>query len=326
MNKIRAISLVLVLLTLGFDLMAQTYPVKTITLITPFPAGGSTDSISRLIAINLTKTLGQTVVVDNRAGAGGNIGCDIVAKAPADGYTLLLTSSSTHSIGAAFAKKVPFNYDTDFTPIIHVATAPQVFLVTKKIPVSNLKEFIEYAKTHPNELNFSSAGVGTIMHLTGEYFNASTGTTMIHIPYKGSGLSMPDLISGKIQVVFDSVISGLQHIQDGKLTAIAVTSRKRISSIPNVPTMMEIGAPYGLGNFLSEALWAMYGPKNLPPSIVKRINTDVNQILLLPEVKQEFANMGATTGRGTPQEMNQMMNDDRKRWERVIAERHIVAD
>jgi len=306
--------------------IAQTYPTKTITLVTPFPAGGSTDSISRLIAINLTKTLGQTVVVDNRAGAGGNIGCDVVAKAPADGYTLLLTSSSTHSIGAAFAKKVPFNYDTDFTPIIHVATAPHVFLVTKKIPVNNLKEFIDYAKTHPNDLNFSSAGVGTIMHLTGEYFNASSGTTMMHIPYKGSGLSMPDLISGKIQVVFDSVISGLQHIQDGKLTAIAVTSRKRISSIPNVPTMMEIGAPYGLGNFVSEALWAMYGPKNLPPAIVKKINADVNQILMMPEIKQEFANMGATPGGGTPQEMFQMMLEDRNRWAKVIADQHIVAD
>jgi tripartite-type tricarboxylate transporter receptor subunit TctC len=164
------------------------------------------------------------------------------------------------------------------------------------------------------------------MHLTGEYFNASAGVTMMHIPYKGSGLSMPDLISGKIQVVFDSVVSGLQHIQDGKLTAIAVTSKKRVSSIPNVPTMTEIGSSYGLGNFVSEALWAMYGPKNLPPSIVKKLNSDVNQILLMPEVKQELANMGAAPGGGSAQELFQMMLEDRNRWAKVISDQHIVAD
>ena len=305
---------------------AQTYPNKSITLITPFPAGGSTDSIARSIATQLTKQLGQSVIVDNRPGAGGNIGSDVVAKAAPDGYTLLILSSSIHSIGAALNKKVPFDYDKDFTPIIHVASAPNIFLVTKQIPVTNLKEFIDYSKARPNTLNYSSAGTGTIMHLTGEYFDSQTGVRMQHIPYKGSGLSMPDLISGKVHVLFDSIISGLPHVRDGKLSILAVTSKKRSPLIPDVPTLMEIGKPYGLSNFVSEVIWGIDGPKNLPPEIVTKLNAEINKALQSKEVLQEFANFGADPGGGTPKFFENLILNDRAQWAKIIKEQNIIAD
>ena len=306
--------------------MAQSYPSRTITMITPFPAGGSTDSISRAIANQLSKQLGQSVVVDNRPGAGGLIGSDVVAKAPADGYPILMTSSSIHSIGAALNKKAPFDYDKDFTPIVHVASAPHILLVTKQIPVNNFKELIAFAKANPTTLNFSSAGTGTIMHLTGESFKAGAGVQMQHIPYKGSSLSMPDLISGKVHILFDSIVSGLSHVKDGKLNVLAITSKKRSPLIPDVPTIQEVGAQYGVGNLISEVIWGLDGPKNLPPEIVNKLNAEVNKALKSKEVIQEFANFGADVGGGTPKQFETLMLSDRAQWAKIIKEQNIVAE
>jgi tripartite-type tricarboxylate transporter receptor subunit TctC len=305
---------------------SSDYPNRSITLITPFPAGGSTDIVARIISKSLSTQLGQSVIVDNRPGAGGSIGCDVVAKAKSDGYTLLITSSSTHAIGAALAKKVPFDYDADFTPIIHAATSPHVFLVTKQIGVKTLPEFMAYAKKNPESLNFSSAGTGTIMHLTGEMFNSDTGTHMMHIPYKGSSLSMPDLISGKVQVLFDALVSALPSIQDGKLTVLAVTSRKRTSLLPNVPTLMEIGGPYNLGNFVSENIWGFYGPKNLPPQILEKLNTALNKTLKDPEVIKQLVSNGAEVGGGSALQFKEQMLTDRAKWAKIIKEQRIEAD
>jgi len=302
------------------------YPNKSITMITPFPAGGSTDSISRAVANQLSKQLGQNVIVDNRPGAGGLIGSDVVAKANPDGYTILMTSSSIHSISAAMNKKAPFDYDKDFTPIIHIASAPHIFLVTKQIPVTNLKEFIQFAKANPTTLNYSSAGTGTIMHLTGESFKAATGIQMQHIPYKGSSLSMPDLISGKIHVLFDNIVSGLPHVKDGKLTILAVASKKRSPLIPDVPTVIEIGGAFGLGNFTSEVIWGIDGPKNLPPEIINKLNSEMNKALKSKEVIQEFSNFGADVGGGTPKNFETIMLNDRAQWARIIKDQNIVAD
>ena len=318
-------------LLLFFSLLQESsaqsaYPNKSITMITPFPAGGSTDSISRAIANQLSKQLGQTVIVDNRPGAGGLIGSDIVAKANPDGYTILMTSSSIHSISAALNKKAPFDYDKDFTPIIHVASAPHIFLVTKQIPVTNLKEFIQFAKANPTTLNYSSAGTGTIMHLTGESFKAATGVQMQHIPYKGSSLSMPDLISGKIHVLFDNIVSGLPHVKDGKLTILAVASKKRSPLIPDVPTVIEIGGAFGLGNFTSEVIWGIDGPKNLPPEIINKLNSEMNKALKSKEVIQEFSNFGADVGGGTPKNFETIMLNDRAQWAKIIKDQNIVAD
>lgn len=318
-------------LLLFFSLLQESsaqsaYPNKSITMITPFPAGGSTDSISRAIANQLSKQLGQTVIVDNRPGAGGLIGSDVVAKANPDGYTILMTSSSIHSISAALNKKAPFDYDKDFTPIIHIASAPHIFLVTKQIPVTNLKEFIQFAKANPATLNYSSAGTGTIMHLTGESFKAATGIQMQHIPYKGSSLSMPDLISGKIHVLFDNIVSGLPHVKDGKLTILAVASKKRSPLIPDVPTVIEIGGAFGLGNFTSEVIWGIDGPKNLPPEIINKLNSEMNKALKSKEVIQEFSNFGADVGGGTPKNFETIMLNDRAQWAKIIKDQNIVAD
>ncbi len=302
------------------------YPTKSITLIVPFPAGGSSDTVSRTIARKLSLQLGQPVVVENHPGAGGNIGCDLVAKASPDGYTLLITTTSTHGIGAALNKKTPFNYDSDFTPIIHLATAPNIFLVTKQIPVTNLKEFIVYAKAHPDSLNFGSAGTGTIMHLTGESFNAEAGTNMLHIPYKGSSLAMPDLISGKIQVIFDSIVSGVQHVEDGKLNVIAVTGKKRSPLLPGVPTLSEIGAPYGLSNFVSENWWGLYGPKNLPQNVTDKLNSELNIALKSQEVREQLARQGAETGGGSAKAFTELVLTDRARWAKLIKDNKIVID
>ncbi len=310
----------------GFADTNLKYPIKPITLIIPFPAGGSTDSVSRVIAHKLSTQLGLPVLVENHAGAGGNIGCDIVAKANPDGYTLLISTSSTHGIGAALNKKTPFNYDTDFTPIIHLATAPNIFVVTKQIPVTNLKEFIAYAKAHPDTLNFGSAGTGTIMHLTGESFKTETGIDMLHIPYKGSSLAMPDLISGKIQVIFDSIVSSIQQVEDGKLTAIAVTGKKRSSLLPNVPTLMEVGGPFGLGRFVSENWWGLYGPKNLPPAIVDKLNLEFNRVLQSSDVKEQLAKFGAEAGSGSPKTFTDLVLDDRARWAKIIKDNKIIID
>lgn len=329
MSKFCFLCITLLLVLFGFSFgqaFAQSYPNKTITIITPFPAGGSTDSISRAIANQLTKQLGQSVIVDNRPGAGGLIGSDMVAKAAPDGYTILMTSSSIHSISAALNKKAPFDYDKDFTPIIHVASATHILLVTKQIPVTSLKDLISFAKANPSTLNYASAGTGTIMHLTGEAFKASTGIQMQHIPYKGSSLSMPDLISGKIHVLFDNIVSGLPHVKDGKLTILAVASKKRSPLIPDVPTLIEIGASYGLGNFTSEVIWGIDGPKNLPPDIVNKLNAEINKALKSKEVTQEFSNFGADAGGGSPKTFENLMLSDRAQWAKIIKEQNIVAD
>ncbi len=274
------------------------YPSRPITLITPFPAAGSTDLIARTIAQKLGEILGKPVVVENHAGAGGNIGSNVVAKAVPDGYTILITSSSTHSIGAVLNKNVPFNYDTDFTPIVYGAVAPNIFLLTKTIPATNLKEFISFAKANPTLLNFSSAGNGTIMHLTGEAFKVEAGVQMVHIPYKGSGLSIPDLISGKVHVLFDSIVSGVSHVQDGKLAALAVLGKNRSPLLPNIPTLAESGLPgYEAGSW-----YGLLAPAGTPNDVITRLNQDASKALSQPKVKDSLVTEGAEVVGGTPQD------------------------
>ncbi len=305
---------------------ASDYPNRPITLITPFPAAGSTDLVARAIAQKLTDVLGRPVVVENHAGAGGNIGANMVAKASADGYTILITSSSTHSIGAIINKNAPFNYDTDFTPIIYGAVAPNIFLITKTLPAKNLKDFITFAKANPNFLNFSSAGTGTIMHLTGEAFKTEAGVQMMHIPYKGSGLSIPDLITGKVHVLFDSIVSGLPHVQDGNLMVLAVLGKNRSPLLPNTPTMKEIGGSFGLKDFESVNWWGFYGPKNLPRDIQMKLNEALNKVLKSKDVVDKLAIFGAEPGGGTPESFQEFVLKDRAQWNKLIQSQKITLD
>lgn len=308
-------------LSLTLPLAAQTWPSKPIRLVVPFPAGGATDILSRALSQELGKKLGQSIVVDNKPGAGGTIGALAGAQAAPDGYTLLLTTSSTHSIGPAINPKIPYNAETDFTPIVYVASSPQVVLVPVTSPAKTMREFIDYARKNPGRLNYASSGNGTISNLSTEIFKAQSGTFLVHIPYRGTGLSIADLISGKVDVLFDSVVSGMPHVRDGKLRALAVTSPRRSTLVPELPAVAEL-----LPGFESVTWFGVFGPRGLPPEIVTRVNQAVNATLADPELKERFARLGAETAGSTPQQFAAVVKAESAKWKKVITERKIVAD
>jgi len=306
---------------LSLSVSAQTWPAKPVRLVVPFPAGGATDILSRALSLELAKKLGQSIVVDNKPGAGGTIGALAAAQAPADGYTLLLTTSSTHSIGPAINPRMPYNAEADFTPIVYVASSPQVILVPMSSPARTLKEFIEHARKNPGRLNYASSGNGTISNLSTENFKAQSGTFLVHIPYRGTGLSIADLISGKVDVLFDSVVSGMPHVRDGKLRALAVTSPRRSTLAPELPAVSEL-----LPGFESVTWFGIYGPRGLPPEIVTRVNQAVNAVLAEADLKERFARLGAETTGGTPQQFAAVVKAESAKWKKVITERKITAD
>lgn len=301
--------------------MAQNYPSKPIRMIVPFPAGGATDILARALSQKLGEKIGQTVVVENRPGAGGTIGADAASKSPADGYTLLLATSSTHSIGPAVNSRIPYNAETDFTPIAYVASSPNVVLVPNTSPAKSMGEFIDHARKNPGRLNYASSGNGTIIHLMSEYFKAQSGTFILHIPYRGTALAMPDLISGKIDVLFDSFVTGMPHVKDGKLRVLAVTSLKRTALAPDLPAVAET-----LPGFESVTWFGVYGPKGMAPDLAGKVNQAVNAALADADVKDRFARLGAEPTGGTPQAFAAMVKTDTARWKKIIVERKISAD
>jgi tripartite-type tricarboxylate transporter receptor subunit TctC len=308
-------------LTLALPLAAQTYPSKPVRLIVPFPAGGATDILSRALSQELGKKLGQPIVIDNRPGAGGTIGAVAAAQAAPDGYTLLLATSSTHSIGPALNPKIPYNVESDFTPIVYVASSPQVILVPMNSPAKNLREFIDYAQKNPGRLNYASSGNGTISNLSTEVFNTQSGASLVHIPYRGTGLSIADLISGKVDVLFDSVVTGMPQVREGKLRALAVTSAERTLLAPDLPTVAEL-----LPGFESVTWFGVYGPRGLPVSIVTRVNEAINAALAEPDLKGRFIRLGAEAMGGTPQAFADTVRAESAKWKKVIVERKITAD
>jgi len=301
--------------------LAQAYPAKPIRLIVPFPAGGATDILARALSQKLGEKIGQTVVVENRPGAGGTIGADAASKSVADGYTLLLATSSTHSIGPAINPKIPYNAETDFTPIAYVASSPNLVVVPNTLPVKTMRELIDYARKNPGKLNYASSGNGTIVHLTTEYFKAQSETFILHIPYRGTALAIPDLVSGKVDVLFDSFVTGMPHVKDGKLRALAVTSAKRSVLAPEMPTVAET-----LPGFESVTWFGLYGPKNLPADLVGKINASVNAALADSEVKERFARLGAEPAGGTPQAFAAMVKLDTGKWKKIITERKLFVE
>lgn len=304
--------------TLGW---AQNYPAKPIRMIVPFPAGGATDILARALSQKLGEKIGQTVVVENRPGAGGTIGADAASRSAADGYTLLLATSSTHSIGPAINPKIPYNAEADFTPIAYVASSPNVVVVPNTLPVKTMREFIDYARKNPGKLNYASSGNGTIVHLTTEYFKAQSDTFILHIPYRGTALAIPDLVSGKVDVLFDSFVTGMPHVKDGKLRALAVTSLKRTALAPDMPTVAEV-----LPGFESVTWFGLYGPKNLPADLTAKVNQAVNAALADGDVKERFARLGAEPTGGTPQAFAAMVKADNTKWKKIIAERKISVE
>ena len=301
--------------------LAQAYPAKSIRMIVPFPAGGATDILARALSQKLGEKIGQTVVVENRPGAGGTIGADAASKSAADGYTLLLATSSTHSIGPAINPKIPYNAETDFTPVAFVASSPNIVVVPNTLPVKTMRELIDYARTNPGKLNYASSGNGTIVHLTTEYFKALSNTFILHIPYRGTALAIPDLVSGKVDVMFDSLVTGMPHVKDGKLRALAVTSAQRTALAPDLPTVAEV-----LPGFESVTWFGLYGPKGMPPDIAAKVSQAVNAALADADVKERFARLGAEPTGGTPQAFAAMVKADNSKWKKIIADRKISVD
>lgn len=292
---------------------------KPIRLVVPFPAGGATDLFARTLSQKMGERLGTSIVIDNKPGAGGSLGSDMAAKATADGQTLLFTTTSTHSIGPAIGAKLPYDTVRDFTPIAHVGNAPSIMLVPNSSPAKTVKEWIEYAKKNPGKLNYASSGNGTIVQLTAELFKAQAGVFVTHIPYKGTGLAIPDLVTGQLDVLFDSLPTGMPHVRDGRLRALAVTTLKRTPLAPDLPPVADT-----LPGFESNTWFGLYGPKGLPAEVVSRVNAAANQALSDPEVRAKLTTLGIEPVTSTPAQFAKMVADDQAKWKRIIAERKIV--
>jgi tripartite-type tricarboxylate transporter receptor subunit TctC len=316
----RSVLMLSVALTTG-SVTAQTYPSKPIRLVVPFPAGGATDVLARALSVKLGEALGLNVVVDNKPGAGGSIGSDIVAKASADGYTLLLATSSTHSIGPALNAKLPYNAQTDFTPLGLVGTSPNIVLVPTTSSAKTLKDFIDMAKARPGQLNYASSGNGTIVHLSTELFKSQSGTFITHIPYRGTALAIPDLMSGKVDVLFDSLVSGLPHVKDGKLRALAVTSPARTPLAPDLAPVSDT-----LKGYESVTWFGLYAPATLPVDITAKVNAALNTALASTDVKERFARLGAEIGSGSADQFDRTVQTDAAKWRSIIAQRKITTD
>jgi len=300
--------------------LAQGYPNKPIRLIVPFPAGGATDLFARTLGQKMGEKLGTQLIIDNKPGAGGAIGSDQAAKAPADGYTLLLATTSTHSIGPAVVPKLPYDTVRDFTPIGHVGDAPSIMLVPVTSPAKTVREWIDYAKKNPGKLNYASSGNGTIVQLTAELFKAQAGVFVTHIPYKGTALAIPDLISGKIDVLFDSLPTGMPHVRDGRLRALGVTTLKRSPLAPELPPIADT-----LPGYESNTWFGFYGPKNLPADIVARVNKAANDAIADPEVKDKLARLGIEPAvAGTPEQFAKMVAADAAKWKKIVVDRKIT--
>jgi tripartite-type tricarboxylate transporter receptor subunit TctC len=290
-------------------------------LIVPFPAGGATDLFARSLSQKLGERLGQSVVVDNKPGAGGTLGSDLAAKATADGYTLLLSTTSTHSIGPNLNPKIPYDAMRDFTPIGQVGNAPSIMLVPNSSPAKTVKEWIDYARQNPGRLNYASSGNGTIVQLTAELFKSQANLFVVHIPYKGTALAIPDLVSGKVDVLFDSLPTGLPHVRDGRLRALGVTSAKRTPLAPDLPPISDV-----LPGYESTTWFGLFGPKGLPPEVVSRVNTAANQVLKDPEVVDKLTRLGIEPIGGTPAQFSTLLTTELAKWKKIITERKITLE
>ncbi len=293
--------------------IAQTYPTKPIRIVLGFPPGGATDILSRDFAAKLGEELKQQVIIENKPGAGGTIGADLVAKAPADGYTLTIGTSSNHAIAVSLYKKLPYDPVKDFAPITMLAVSQNVVVVNPDIPAANIRELVAHAKANPGKLNFGSSGNGTISHLTGEMFNTLNATQITHIPYKGSAFVFPDLISGQISMMFDSTISISPLLKSGKIRALAVTGAKRSKIMPELPTVAESGYP----GFESTNWFGFFAPVATPKEIIARLHAAAVKVLAGAELQERFAKQGAEVVANKPDEAAAMLKADIAKWAEV---------
>ena len=304
------------LLAFGFGAaaQAQTYPDRPIRLIAPFPAGGLVDVLARAVGDELSKSLGQPVIVENRPGAGGNIGADAVAKSAPDGYTLLMTSAGILTANEFLYAKMPFDTATAFVPVSNVADMPMMVVVNPKIEAKTLAEFVAYAKANPGKLNFGSPGVGTTGHLGLALFMHAANIKLTHVPYKGAAPAITDLIAGQIDGVVDNPPTVLPHIEAQKLRPLAVAAKTRMAQLPDLPTAAEAG----VANFEASSWFGVAAPAGTPPAIVARLHKDIAAALAKPELKERFAKSGARLLGNSPEEFAKQIVDDRKMWGEVI--------
>ncbi len=292
------------------------YPSKPVTIVVPFAAGGTTDILARIIGQALTTELGQPVVVDNRAGAGGNIGGALAAKAPADGYTLFMGTVGTHAINASLYKKMPFDPVKDFAPLTRVANVPNLLVANPAQPYKSVKELIAYAKANPGKLNFGSSGNGSSIHLSGELFKSLAKVDMVHVPYKGSAPAVTDLLGNQIGIMFDNMPSAIQHVRSGKLVPIAVTTAKRSPELPNVPTIAEAGVP----GYEATSWFGMFAPAGTPAPVLAKLNTALVKVLNQAEVKKKINDQGAETVSETPEQFAAFIKAESVKWGKVVQE------
>jgi tripartite-type tricarboxylate transporter receptor subunit TctC len=311
---------VLALSLTGVAVCAQTaWPNKPVKILVPFTPGGTTDILARAVAPDLSKAFGQQFVVENKGGAGGNLGTEIVAKSAGDGYTLLMGTVGTHGINRALYAKLPYDPFKDFAPITLVAGVPNVMVVNAEKAAANkintVNDFIKYAKANPGKLNMASSGNGTSIHLAGELFKSQTGTFMAHIPYRGSGPALLDLAAGNMDVMFDNLPSAMQLIKGGKLKALAVTSSQRSAALPDVPTVEEAA---GLKGFEASSWFGLLAPAGTPPDVVSRIQQEVAKSLATPAMKERLATLGAIPSGNTPAQFAALIESEHKKWAEVV--------
>jgi len=301
---------------------ANDYPNRPVTLVVPFPPGGGTDTSARLIATRLSQKWGKSVIVDNKGGAAGMIGADLVAKAKGDGYTLLFGNIGTQAINPSLYKNLPYAPDTAFAPITLVAELPLVMMVNAQVPAKTVEEFIALAKAKPDGMSYSTSGAGSSMHLAAEMFKSGTGTSVLHVPYRGGGPAVADLIAGHVQLSFATVLESSGHLKAGKVRALAVTGKTRVPALPHVPTLAEGAVP----DFNSISWIGLLAPAGTPKDVVEKIAVDVRQVLASDEVKARLAELGALPVGNSPDAFAKLMANDRKRYAQIIADKNIQVD
>ena len=294
--------------------VADAYPAKPIRFVVPYPAGGPLDTVARLLGAKISERLKQPVVVDNKPGAGGNIGADTVAKAAPDGYTILMGAVATHAINPTLYAKIPYDPVKDFAPITQVASTPNVLVVNPSIPAGNVREFVAYAKANPGKLNFGSGSTGSAGHLAGELFKTMAGVEMTHVPYKGAGPAMQDLIGGQIQLMFDNLASSLGQMRAGKVKALAVTTAKRSELAADLPTVAESGLP----GFDISTWFGVFAPAGTPKDVVAKLHDEFTRALALPEVREKMLNLGAEPVGNTPEQFAAYIRSEAEKYARVI--------
>src|SRR5262245_36369477 len=301
---------------------AAEYPVKTVRMVVPFAAGGSTDLLARNIAQRLNETWKQPVIVDNRAGGGGIVGSEVVMKSPPDGYTLLVGTVTTHAVSASLYRKLPFDPQRDFTPVIEWAYIPQMLSVHPSLPARSVRELVTLTRARPGELNYGTAGAGSASHMAMALFESMARIKMVHVPYKGTGPALTDLLGGHLGLMFDVIMTSLPHVQSGKLRPLGLSSLKRAALTPDVPTIAESGYP----GFEAMVWFGQFAPANTPPEVVRKINEDTARALRTPKMQEILASQGLEVVAGSPAEFSQRVATEITKWRKVIQDAGIKLD